>query len=42
MSGKPVRKNAARGTQYAAEQSALAMGGQFANDVLPMRTVDDK
>ena len=31
-----------RGTQQEAEQSALAMGWQLANYVLPVRTVDDK
>ena len=31
-----------RGTQHEAEQSALAMGWQLANYVLPLRTVDDK
>lgn len=31
-----------RDTQHEAEQSALAMGWQLANYVLPLRTVDDK
>ena len=31
-----------RSTQHEAEQSALAMGWQLANYVLPVRTVDDK